>query len=120
MRFSTSGFRRSVEAGIIAAGTLWMISVTAGSETITAAASALREAIPLYALKWELGDFWVEDELSPLTAMAVGQSPLLLTARSAVAEDWEETEQLGLPPEAEEEMITIPVEFSNPGFSKHL
>lgn len=110
MRFSTSGFRRSVEAGIIAAGTLWMISVTAGSETITAAASALREAIPLYALKWELGDFWVEDELSPLTAMAVGQSPLLLTARSAVAEDWEETEQLGLPPEAEEEMITIPVE----------
>ena len=110
MRFSTSGFRRSVEAGIIAVGTLWMISVTAGSETVTAAASALREAIPLYALKWELGDFWVEDELSPLTAMAVGQSPLLLTARPAVAEDWEETEQLGLLPEAEEEMITVPVE----------
>ena len=110
MRFSTSGFRRRVEAGIIAVGTLWMISVTAGSETVSAAASALREAIPLYALKWELGDFWVEDELSPLTAMAISQSPLLLTARPTVAEDWEETEQPGLPPEAEEEMITIPVE----------
>ena len=110
MRFSSAAFRRRVEAGIIAVGTLWVVSVTAGSETAAAAATALKDSVPLYALKWELGDFWVEDELSPAAVMALGESPLLLSARSAVAEIRMETEVREPPPEAEEEVITVPVE----------
>lgn len=110
MRFFSATFRRRMEAGIIAAGTLWIVSVTAGSETVMAAAAALKDSVPLYALKWELGDFWVEDELSPAAAMALSESPLLLTARSAVADVREEPEQSEPPPEAEEEVVTVPVE----------
>lgn len=108
MRFFSAAFRRRLEAGIIAAGTLWVVNVTAGSETMTAAMTALRDAAPVYALKWELGDFWVRDELSPAVAMALSESPLLLTARPAVAELWEEAEETT--PEAEEEVVTVPVE----------
>lgn len=110
MRFSSAAFRRRVEAGIIAVGTLWVVSVTAGSETAAAAATALKDSVPLYALKWELGDFWVEDELSPAVVMALGESPLLLSARSAVAEIRMETEESEPPPEAEEEVVTVPLE----------
>lgn len=110
MRFSSAAFRRRVEAGIIAVGTLWVVSVTAGSETAAAAATALKDSVPLYALKWELGDFWVEDELSPAAVMALGESPLLLSARSAVAEIRMETEESEPPPEAEEEVVTVPLE----------
>ena len=106
MRFFSAAFRRRLEAGVIAAGTLWVVNITAGSETVTAAMEALRESVPLYALKWELGDFWVRDELSPAVAMALSESPLLLTARSSVAELREEENS----PEAEEEIVTVPVE----------
>ena len=110
MRFSSAAFRRRVEAGILAVGTLWVVRVTAGSETAAAAATALKDSVPLYALKWELGDFWVEDELSPAAVMALGESPLLLSARSAVAEIRMETEESEPPPEAEEEVVTVPLE----------
>ena len=110
MRFSSAAFRRRVEAGIIAVGSLGVVSVTAGSETAAAAATALKDSVPLYALKWELGDFWVEDELSPAAVMALGESPLLLSARSAVAEIRMETEESEPPPEAEEEVVTVPLE----------
>ena len=110
MRFFSAAFRRRIEAGIVAVGTLWVVSVTAGSETATAAAAALRDSVPLYVLKWELGDFWVKDELPPAVAMTQSESPLLLSARSAVAEIREETEQSEPTPEAEEEVVTVPVE----------
>lgn len=37
-------------------------------------------------LRWELGDLWTEDQLSPATVMTLGESPLLSAARPAVAE----------------------------------
>ena len=95
----------------LAALTLWAAAVTAGSGTLSEAWAALREAAPRGVLRWELGDLWQRDQLSAATALAIGESPLLLSARPAVAELWssEREEQ----PQAEgedEEIVTEPVE----------
>lgn len=57
--------------------TLWGVAVTAGSETLLSAVSALRTQVsaPLSALRWELGDLGVDDGLSPAAIMAIGESP---------------------------------------------
>ena len=70
----------------------------------------LRAASPLAALKWELGDLWADDDLSPAAVMTLGESPLLLSARAAVAELWstERTEESGA--DGREETVTEPVE----------
>lgn len=67
--------------------TLWGVAVTAGSETLLSAVTALRTQVsaPLSALRWELGDLGVDDGLSPAAIMAIGESPLLLSARETVA-----------------------------------
>ena len=77
---------RRVEAVLLAAGTLWAAAVTAGSDTAAAAVSALAEALPERALRWELGDLWPVDGLSPAAALTIGESALLLAAREDVAE----------------------------------
>ncbi len=76
---------RRLEAVLLAAGTLWAASVTAGSDTAAAAFSALAEALPQGALRWELGDLGPGDGLSPAAALTIGESPLLLAARKDVA-----------------------------------
>ena len=103
------GLRRLGAAGL-AAGTLWAVVVTAGSDSASAAWAALRAASPLAALKWELGDLWADDNLSPAAVMTLGESPLLLSARAAVAELWstERTEESGA--DGREETVTEPVE----------
>ena len=99
--------RRLAAAGL-AAGTLWAVTVTAGSDTASAAWDALRAASPLAALKWELGDLWPDDGLSPAAVMTLGESPLLLSARAAVAELWStDREEV---PDGPEEPVTEPVE----------
>ena len=107
MRFLTVTVRRRLKAGLLAAGTLWTIGVTAGSPSAAAAADAVCSALPLKVLRWELGDLQSGDDLSVATVMTLGESPLLLSARTAVAELNEATVP---PPEAEEERVTIPVE----------
>ena len=110
MRFFSSVFRRRLKAGALAAGTLWVVSVTAGSETARSAANALWESVPLELLKWDLGDVWAEDNLSLATALAIRSSPALLSARPAIAAAWQEA---GLPEEeteSETEVIEVPVE----------
>ena len=77
---------RRVEAVLLAAGTLWAAAITAGSDTAAAAVSALAEALPERALRWELGDLRSGDGLSPLAALAIGESALLRAAREDVAE----------------------------------
>lgn len=76
---------RRLEAVLLAAGTLWAAAVTAGSDTAAAAFSALAEALPEGALRWELGDLRPGDGLSPAAALAIGESALLLAARGDVA-----------------------------------
>ena len=80
-----SGVLRRLEAGLLAAGTLWIAAVTAGSDTAPAAFSALLEALPEGALRWELGDLGPGDGLSAPAALTIGESALLLAAREDVA-----------------------------------
>lgn len=103
---------RRLEAAALALGTLWVVAVTAGSETAAAAAAALRDSLPMGALRWELGDLWRRDRLSPAAALAIGESPLLLSARPAVAELWERSEPpaLSAADEEAEEAAPTPVE----------
>ena len=105
------GVLRRAEAALLAAGTLWTAAVTAGSDTAQAAVSALAEALPERALRWELGDLWSGDGLSAPAALAIGESALLLAAREDVAalRSLERQE----PPEEDGETptpVTVPVE----------
>lgn len=86
MRIFSAGTRRRLRALGLAAGTLWAVCITAGSDTAAGAMEALGQALPLRALRWELGDLWYQDQLSPAVAVTLGESPLLLAARPAVAE----------------------------------
>ena len=109
MQRKFGNFRRGLQGVALAAGTLWVVTVTAGSETVASAAGALKQALPLQVLRWELGDLWAEDQLSPAAAMTLGESPLLLAARPAVAELRRQEESADVP-EAEDEVVTVPVE----------
>lgn len=105
------GFWRRLEAAALAAGTLWTAFVTAGSDGPGAAAQALAAAVPERMLRWELGDLWTRDGLSPAAALAIGESPLLIAARGDVAELWSLERQEA--PEEDGEApapITVPVE----------
>lgn len=108
---SIAGILRRLEAGLLAAGTLWIAVVTAGSDTAASAASALARAMPERLLRWELGDLWQRDSLSPAAALAIGESPLLAAARGEVAalqalERQETAEEDG----ETEAPVTVPVE----------
>ncbi len=108
---SIAGILRRLEAGLLAAGTLWIAVVTAGSDTAASAASALAGAMPERLLRWELGDLWQRDSLSPAAALAIGESPLLAAARGEVAalqalERQETAEEDG----ETEAPVTVPVE----------
>ena len=106
-----SGALRRLSAVCLAAGTLWAAVVTAGSDTLPAAWAALRDASPLGVLQWELGDLWSGDDLSVATALAIGESSLLLSARPAVAELWSsDREERPETEGGEEEIVSEPVE----------
>jgi len=111
MKRLTSFARRRIRAAILAAATLWAVCVTAGSPSAAAAADALRRTLPLKALRWELGDLWADDGLSSAAVMVLGESPLLVSARAAVANlQPTSAAETNAPPEAEEERATVPVE----------
>lgn len=108
---SIAGLLRRLEAGALALGTLWIASVTAGSDTAVSAASALASALPERILRWELGDLWRRDNLSPAAALAIGESPLLSAARDDVTKLWA-LERQEIPGEdGETDMpVAVPVE----------
>lgn len=102
---------RRLEAVVLAAGTLWVVTVTAGSDTAASAAKAVWEASPINALRWELGDLWPRDSLSPAAALTLGEAPLLLAARPAVAELWSsERAEAPTRDNETEDIVTVPVE----------
>ena len=101
---------RRLEALALAAGTLWVVTVTAGSDTAASALRALWESLPISALRWERGDLWARDGLSPAAVLTIGESPLLLAARPAVAELWTQTEPEAPVEQEDEEFVTVPVE----------
>ena len=102
---------RRLTAAVLAVGVLWAVAVTAGSATVSDAAAALWKAVPMGVLRWELGDLWARDGLSAATVLAIGESPLLLSARSAVAELWSaDREENATQEPPEEGTVTEPVE----------
>ena len=110
-----AGLLRRLEAGVLGLAVLWAAAVTAGSDTAAAALSALREALPMGALRWEMGDLWTRDQLSPAAVLAISQAPLLLSARAEVAELWQsaETASPAAADEETEEAAPTPVEESS-------
>lgn len=96
------GLLRRLEAGALGLAVLWAAAVTAGSDTAAAALSALQSALPMGALRWEMGDLWARDGLSPAAVLAISQAPLLLSARAEVADLWRGAEEES-PAAAEEE-----------------
>ena len=102
---------RRLTAAVLAVGVLWAVAVTAGSATVSDAAAALWKAVPMGVLRWELGDLWARDGLSAVTVLAIGESPLLLSARPAVAELWSaDREETATQEPPEEGTVTEPVE----------
>jgi len=75
---------RRLGAAALSAGVFYLTAVTAGTESAAAAFTALRTAAPEGALRWELGDLWVRDDLSGPAVMALSQSPLLMSARREI------------------------------------
>jgi len=98
---------KRVQAVVLAVVTVWAVWTTAGSESAAAAAAALKESLPLRALRWELGDFGKEDELSQAAVLVLREAPMLLAARGEVMELWEQAEEEELPMEP---LSTVPVE----------
>ena len=80
---NTQRIRRILAIGACAV-TLWTAAVTANSESLLGAVTALRTQGPVQALRWELGDFFTLSDLSPATVLAIAESPLLLSAREQI------------------------------------
>ena len=82
--------KRRLLALAAAAVTLWTAAITAGSRTFSAAAQAVKDHLssPIRLLQWELADLWPDDGLSYAAVMALGESPLLLSARTQVTALW--------------------------------
>ena len=70
---------------LLAAATLVTVAAAADGRGDSAGQSAAR-----WLLQWTMGSWLPPDGLSPATALALGQSPLLLSARAEVAGFWEE------------------------------
>ena len=104
-------FLHRLTAVVLAVGTLWITAVTAGSTTLGESTIALKNAIPEKALKWELGDLRSRDSLSTAAVLTISQSPLLISARSAVSDLWSsERAEMPSPNTQREELIIRPVE----------
>ena len=97
-------FRR-LGAVALSAGVFYLTVITAGTDSAAAAFSALRSAAPEGALRWELGDLQVRDDLSGAAVLAIAQSPQLLGARREIL--WKAEEEV---PAEQEERVVIPLE----------
>ncbi len=80
-------FLRRMAALCMSALTLWAAAVTVGSESVPAAIEAIKNSGDLSKklLRWELGDYFGTDYLCAVNVLALGQSPLLMTQRAAIA-----------------------------------
>ena len=94
----------------LSAAVLYLVGVTAGTKSAAAALDAIRDSAPEGALRWELGDLWVRDNLSGATVMALAQSPLLMSAREEVAALWSAREDEPAVRQEEEDTVIVPVE----------
>lgn len=77
---------RRLGAAALAAGVLWVVFATAGSDTLAGAMEALKEqnSFPVALLRMQLGDEGDNGWLTAAAALAISQSPLLASSREEV------------------------------------
>lgn len=81
-------WRRRLTALLLSASVIYIVAATASSTTMSAAWEALGQqgALALTLLQSQLNGFWSGGALPARTALAIGQSPLLLSGQEAVLE----------------------------------
>lgn len=84
---------RRLGAALLAAATLWAVSVTAGSTDAAGAWQSLKREVPLALLRWQLGDPGQPDGLSAAAVLALSQAPLLLSARQEISDLRQQAEE---------------------------
>lgn len=89
--------KRKALALLSAALTLWVVWCAAGAADLGAAMKAVcgSAELPVALLRFTVGDTQ-DDALSPLSALVLGQTPLLYAQRQAVVQAW--SSELQLPP----------------------
>ena len=84
---------RRLGAALLAAATLWTVSVTAGSTDAAGAWQSLKREVPLALLRWQLGDPGQPDGLSAAAVLTLSQAPLLLSARQEISDLRQQAEE---------------------------
>lgn len=84
---------RQLGAALLAAATLWTVSVTAGSTDAAGAWQSLKREVPLALLRWQLGDPGQPDGLSAAAVLTLSQAPLLLSARQEISDLRQQAEE---------------------------
>ena len=84
---------RRLGAALLAAATLWTVSVTAGSTDAARAWQSLKREVPLALLRWQLGDPGQPDGLSAAAVLTLSQAPLLLSARQEISDLRQQAEE---------------------------
>ena len=84
---------RRLGAALLAAATLWAVSVTAGRTDAAGAWQSLKREVPLALLRWQLGDPGQPDGLSAAAVLTLSQAPLLLSARQEISDLRQQAEE---------------------------
>ena len=84
---------RRLGAALLAAATLWTVSVTAGSTDAAGAWQSLKREVPLALLRWQLGDPGQPDGLSAAAVLTLSQAPLLLSVRQEISDLRQQAEE---------------------------
>ena len=84
---------RRLGAALLAAATLWAVSVTAGSTDAAGAWQSLKREVPLALLRWQLGDPGQPDGLSAAAVLTLSQAPLQLSARQEISDLRQQAEE---------------------------
>ena len=84
---------RRLGAALLAAATLWTVSVTAGSTDAAGAWQSLKREVPLALLRWQLGDPGQPDGLSAAAVLTLSQAPLMLSARQEISDLRQQAEE---------------------------
>ena len=92
-RTPSARISRQLGAALLAAATLWTVSVTAGSTDAAGAWQSLKREVPLALLRWQLGDPGQPDGLSAAAVLTLSQAPLLLSARQEISDLRQQAEE---------------------------
>ncbi len=111
--------RRQAAALLLSVGVLWLVTVTAASPTAQSALETLgrQGELAVAILRGNLGDSRPPDRLPSAVAMAIGQSPILLSGREAVLglRGQEESDGGDAPaPDRQESAVPLPEEPADP------